>query len=900
MSCLDRYIESLSTIDNTRDLVALHGRLENDINDRRVELADKFNGNLSTHAHQLSQSLSISQLHSQIASKSDDIYLEIQQMKPSLEREVEQYRAHIEDYKQAKLEHEAKTILDSVHSSLSTLRRHIDSNDYSTAAQYLRSDMKSNIEQLQRSFVSRWDGSSTLQTEYYELSELLTNNLNSAWNESSKCTASSLTLKSLYGTRPLSEIVDALNTLKSFSNHYKNLYSSVKEYFVDTLLPPSTSKALIPTIVFSEDTLTLQPTTEAPIKSTQLKNLAIFLEFINKRYQDLGKQLTPLVLERLMDVYLLPSLPYRLGGPDVTLFQRRLDKAVDFENQVSQDGLIKKVSQNWGNYWIEQRQNRALKDARKVILRPNWDMFTAEISVLVKDSSDKYNTEDIERTISDDALRLSSQPNVDESNHLPDNEGDEDGWGFDDEEVLPQPRASIEKADSKTSLASIKDVDEEDGEKDEDGWGLDEEEGIEQLQEETAQGEQIGKPQLSRTESGSSITSPQPDIIANDDDDGWGLDDDEDVEIADDKQKVTPANPISDDDDPWKDDMDIDEAAAAASVPTKKDNISEDGWTLEDEERNPVKDSEWSETAKHTRIPQQEVDEKQIGQKRRIVVSEYVNQLIGLMDDVYSDKEFLKHTDEIPSSDKDLLKEATTVMESVIDIYRCLFPHVHQETIKLVPALALQFANDCEYLSHQTWQRELISNSKKLGMLNKKIMMEVDVEQKRQLVEMLTEAGSLIDLSIKHEKAFAGVISSISRLRSTVKGVISVEDLNQLLGSIAEFVMRFVIEAVEDLDDISEEDSNKVSKLCRELQAGIEEVFEENGTQGYKHTESWFKMAYLSEILEASLVDLSYLHEQGSLVDFTSEELVRLCKALFADTDKRAKVIDKMIAASAR
>lgn len=238
--------------------------------------------------------------------------------------------------------------------------------------------------------------------------------------------------------------------------------------------------------------------------------------------------------------------------------------------------------------------------------------------------------------------------------------------------------------------------------------------------------------------------------------------------------------------------------------------------------------------------------------------------------------------------------------ESIIDIYRCLFPHAHQETLKLVPALALQFANDCEYMSHQVSQRQLSNSSEKLAMLKKSILIDVDVEQRRQLVDILTDAGPLTDLSINHERAFAGLIASFSRLRSSVKGVIRTDQLNQLLGSIAEFVMRFVIEAVEDLDDISEEDSNKLCKMCRDLQAGLQGVFEENGTQGYKHTSNWFKFAYLSEILQANLVDLSYLHKEGSLVDFSADELVRLCKALFADTDKRANVIDNLIAASTR
>ena len=45
---------------------------------------------------------------------------------------------------------------------------------------------------------------------------------------------------------------------------------------------------------------------------------------------------------------------------------------------------------------------------------------------------------------------------------------------------------------------------------------------------------------------------------------------------------------------------------------------------------------------------------------------------------------------------------------------------------------------------------------------------------------------------------------------------------------------------------------------------------------------------------EASIADISYLFEEGALVDFEIEELVKLVKALFADTPLRANTINKL------
>jgi centromere/kinetochore protein ZW10 len=42
------------------------------------------------------------------------------------------------------------------------------------------------------------------------------------------------------------------------------------------------------------------------------------------------------------------------------------------------------------------------------------------------------------------------------------------------------------------------------------------------------------------------------------------------------------------------------------------------------------------------------------------------------------------------------------------------------------------------------------------------------------------------------------------------------------------------------------------------------------------------------------LADISYLYDEGALVDFEIDELVRLIRALFADTPKRAEAIAKL------
>lgn len=46
---------------------------------------------------------------------------------------------------------------------------------------------------------------------------------------------------------------------------------------------------------------------------------------------------------------------------------------------------------------------------------------------------------------------------------------------------------------------------------------------------------------------------------------------------------------------------------------------------------------------------------------------------------------------------------------------------------------------------------------------------------------------------------------------------------------------------------------------------------------------------------EASMADITYLFEEGTLVDFQVDELVRLVRALFADTPLRTNTINKLL-----
>lgn len=130
------------------------------------------------------------------------------------------------------------------------------------------------------------------------------------------------------------------------------------------------------------------------------------------------------------------------------------------------------------------------------------------------------------------------------------------------------------------------------------------------------------------------------------------------------------------------------------------------------------------------------------------------------------------------------------------------------------------------------------------------------------------------------------------------------------LGTLLEDVASTLIKDIENLLDISAEESSELSQLIKAVQQ-LECLFEDPTTSsspsGNKtkeevaanaaaltsyYTASWIKMQYLEQILVSNLEQILYLYRNNLLVDFMPRELVELIQALFAASEQRQKTIN--------
>ncbi|WFD18271.1 ribosome biogenesis protein ytm1 [Malassezia caprae] len=259
---------------------------------------------------------------------------------------------------------------------------------------------------------------------------------------------------------------------------------------------------------------------------------------------------------------------------------------------------------------------------------------------------------------------------------------------------------------------------------------------------------------------------------------------------------------------------------------------------------------------------------------------------------------------------------AQGLVESV-QLYRALMPHIHGQVLQNVPLLGMLFVNDCAFTaialrefatqshkwgafrltSRQTLEASLRAEADLLDDMSKQWRTSLLAFQAHSLHECMDQADgfSRTDVNARYEaceRAILQVQHLLSHLVAVWRPVMAAETLAQIMCELVDGLFSRVMQEIEDLQDISEPESMRLAKLCHMLLEAATSVLEGAETQ----VPTYFKFAYLPDILQGSMADLEYLlfgNESGSaLCDYTREEMVMLVRALFADTPNRRRLLD--------
>ncbi|KAJ7879914.1 hypothetical protein B0H14DRAFT_3082805 [Mycena olivaceomarginata] len=712
----------------------------------------------------------------------------------------------------------------------------------------------------------------------------------------------------------LSEILASLSA-PSLSTHLTTLRRDVMTHYVDHLLQQPTSLTI--SSEDAENQLTLFPSPpNSEDLTTRLDNVSAALKFLTTHFTaslppseslSFSRAFCKPIVTSVLSNLLVPSLPssFELLPQFIGLAKH----AVAFEDECvirmlgddKSDRPIKTWVDGMGGSYERQRRLQILDASRVIILAPESadERFLVEVDIRQDKSPEVVPVQAEEDTDASWGLNGSSSSS----------DAVDDGWGFDDEtdpDSAPAPTSpSLPVAESVPT--------------EEDGWGFDDEE-----EAETAPA----------TEPSDANGHDEPAT-----DDAWGWNDD------------APADPAEETawDDPW-DEPATKTSAAVESRPPPAPSIAMSQASMSPASTSSPKMATRLEklankgkkhlngnsplaspalsapTSSATRTPAPAPPSSPSARSRRSARKtpaqtqgcRCAERVVPRIRPNAPDHQHRRGTS-WPKAKTSLRRRSSPRSEtsappgtvllqsaaSLLDLYRALYPVKFAGRLKTAPDAPLLFSNDCLYLSGEIARMEAAGAAKSLAPVKDRLgecrtrlkvlgdsWFEDTVAQHKQ---GFTFTGDQ-DRYDECETAVARVVQDIKRLAQQWKGILNKSKYYTAIGMVTEAALSRVLEDILALPDITEVESHRLSELCRMLHA-LEALFiEDQEPFVVAYVPSWLKFSYLSELLEASMVDISYLFDSGALVDFEVDELVRLVRALFADTALRTNTINKLTA----
>ncbi|WFC97953.1 ribosome biogenesis protein ytm1 [Malassezia yamatoensis] len=278
--------------------------------------------------------------------------------------------------------------------------------------------------------------------------------------------------------------------------------------------------------------------------------------------------------------------------------------------------------------------------------------------------------------------------------------------------------------------------------------------------------------------------------------------------------------------------------------------------------------------------------------------------------------------------DTGLLRNVCDSILESYQLYRALMPVTHASSLQHVPILTMLFSNDCVHIAnliHGKINPKLskLSTSKEVSNLMHALEREAEKLQELStlwqaaqldlqmysLQECLDQADGFVKTdqdarNVACERVIAQVDHILQHLLKVWKPVVTRGVLIELMGKLVQAVYTRVQADIEQLEDISEVESHRLAALCRTLLEAQTAMFahaadcdaESAGALAATVVPSWFKFSYLPELLTGALADIEYLlfDSGGALLDYETEEITALIRALFADTTNRRRLLDRV------
>lgn len=367
----------------------------------------------------------------------------------------------------------------------------------------------------------------------------------------------------------------------------------------------------------------------------------------------------------------------------------------------------------------------------------------------------------------------------------------------------------------------------------------------------------------------------------------------------------------------WNFDEDTKHSGSTAPSPSKAQEDAEDtsdtwGWD-EDEADEKRPDDSKSQTGNANIEPVNDSSEhREVTLSETYMITDIPDQLFDVISGELQDAKQMKGSDFAAFESISASSGLLSLPALILAMFRATAPTYYTSTI---PNGNMHLYNDCVYVVEKL--RDL-ANSMSLNRL----LADCDVLERfarsayaREMDTQRTVLGDLLDgaqgfinctrfpYSAECENAVSSTIDRLRAVHHEWSSILSRSALLQSTSSLLSSVIEKVVKDVEDMEDISEAESQRLTAFCGQFST-LEDLFmserpvpvEGADTKSVPLTavyvSNWLRFQYLSNILESSLVDIKYLWTEGELsLELTADEVVELIEALFAESSHRRNAI---------
>ncbi|CAG9808744.1 unnamed protein product [Chironomus riparius] len=240
----------------------------------------------------------------------------------------------------------------------------------------------------------------------------------------------------------------------------------------------------------------------------------------------------------------------------------------------------------------------------------------------------------------------------------------------------------------------------------------------------------------------------------------------------------------------------------------------------------------------------------------------------------------------------------------VLDNYPFTIQLHHSKLLSKIPQQSALFYNNCMYLCNwivlndefEDCNIDVVTND--LKRQGQEFFDCQVANQKIQLLEILKEFNpyqSLNNFQQEHFKPIRQALRQLDLLKNVWQTILPVDLYNKTIGSLLDVVALNIIKKVLALEDISTTLANGLVEMIKNFEEKGQMLFEAD-CNAHQVVPNWKKLINLEFILDASLIDIQAKWKNNQLsASFRAEEVKRLIRALFQNTERRANCLQTII-----